>query len=380
MKKIVILGSTGSVGTSALDIISRHRDLFTVVGLSAQKNVGLLAKQIKRFKPRFAAIGDESKYNELKKLLKTPKKILLGPGGIEELASMKEADIVVVAISGISAALPILSAIKAGKQIALSNKEAIVSAGPIIKSMAKTHGVKIIPVDSEHNSIFRCLEGRKKECVAKLYLMGTGGPLRKVSKSMFGKFSQARILAHPVWKMGKKISVDSATMMNKGLELIEAHYLFGTEIKKIEILFHPEAIIHGMVEMKDGSVFAHMFIPDMRFPIMHALCYPDVIQSRLPRIDFPDLGNFSFEKPNMKKFPALRLSYDAVKKGGTYPAALNSANEEAVRLYLGGRIKFMKIIDIIEKVVTRHKTIKNPSIDQILHVAGWAKNETRRLC
>ena len=380
MKKIVILGSTGSVGTNALDIISRHKDKFRVVGLSAHSNTKLLARQINLFKPRLVALGDISQYSELKRQLKKPQKVLKGIEGISELASMEEADIVLVAISGTSSILPLVSAIKAKKKIALANKESIVSAGRIIMNMAASRRVEIIPVDSEHNSIFQCIDGKDKKDIDKIFLMGTGGPLKDVPKNIFDKLKPSRILAHPVWKMGKKISIDSATMMNKGLELIEANHLFRLDTSKIEVLLHPEAIIHSMVEFTDGNIIANLFYPDMRSPIFYALNHPKRVTSHLPKIDFAKIKNITFQKPNRRKFPALELCYKAARKGGTYPACLNGANEEAVKLYLEGKIGFTRIVELVKSVLSRHKNIAEPSLDEILYVDKWAKEEVRVLC
>ena len=381
MKKVVILGSTGSIGKNALDIISRHKDKFKVIGLTAQNNFKLLSKQADLFKVKHLAIKDDSKYKELKRSLKTrPKKLLKGIEGISEIASMKEADIVLIAISGTSAITPLVKAIKAKKRIALANKEAIVSAGKIIMDTARSKKVDIIPVDSEHNSIFQCIKGEDKSEIEKIFLMGTGGPLREVPKNIFDRLKLNNILNHPVWKMGKKISVDSATMMNKGLEIIEASHLFGIDTRKIEVLFHPEAIIHAMVEFKDGNIMANLFSPDMRHPIIYALNFPERVTTKLPRVDFSKVKNISFQKPDKKKFPALEACYDAAKKGGTYPACLNSANEEAVHLYLKGKIKFTGIVKTIKKVLARHKNIKNPTLKDILYVDKWAKEEVKTLC
>jgi len=379
MKKIAILGSTGSVGTSALRVIARHKDAFKVVGLTAGTNTELLAKQTNRFKPRLIAIGDISEYNNLKRAFSSPQKILKGAEGICEIASMKEADIVLVAISGRGALAGLLSAIRAKKTVALANKESVVSAGKIIMNLARSRGVKIIPVDSEHSSIFQCLNGRDTGSISKIFLMGTGGPLKNVSKSIFDKLSPSRILTHPVWKMGKKISVDSATMMNKGLEAIEASRLFDIDISKIEVLFHPEALIHSMVEFADGNIIANLFYPDMRIPIFYALSYPKRIKSFLPGLDFSKIKNISFQKPNHRKFPALDICFNAARRDGTYPACLTSANEEAVKLYLEGRINFTGIVAMVARVLARHKSINSPSLDDIIGAECWAKEEVKRL-
>jgi len=380
MKRIAILGSTGSVGQSALQVISRHKGSFRVVGLTANRNAELLARQANRFKPRLLALGDVSRYNKLKRALKETRKVLKGSEGVSEVASMPDADIVLVAVSGTSGIAPLISAIRAKKKIALANKESLVSAGSIIMNMARSRGVQIIPVDSEHNSIFQCINERDKTAINKIFLMGSGGPLKNVPKGVFDRLKPLQVLAHPVWKMGKKISVDSATMMNKGLEVIEASHLFGISTSKIEVLFHPEAIIHSMVEFTDGNIIANLFYPDMKVPIFYAFNYPKRVKSRLRRIDFSKIRNISFQEPDPRKFPALEICYEAAKKGGTYPACLNGADEEAVRLYLEGKIKFTAIVSIVEKVLSRHRSIKAPSLNEILSVNSQTTEEVRRLC
>jgi len=379
MKKIVILGSTGSVGTSALEVVRRHPNLFKIVGLAACGNARALARQANSFKVRSIALAEATKYKELKRHLKGTRNILKGEEGMVKLASLREADTVLVAISGIAAIHPLLAALRAGKRVALANKEAIVAAGAIIMQTRRSHGGEIIPVDSEHNSIFQCIKEEDKNSIKKIFLMGSGGPLKNVKKSLFDTLKPSRILSHPVWKMGKKISVDSATMMNKALEIIEARHLFGIDVSKIEVLFHPEAVIHSMVEFLDGNISANLFYPDMKMPIFYAFNYPKRRHSRLKGLDFSKIKNISFEKPDVKKFPALSLAYAAARKGGTHPACLSSANEEAVKLYLDGKIRFSGIIDNVRKALSRHRNIKNPSLEEILHVAKWAKEEVRRL-
>lgn len=379
MKKIVILGSTGSVGRNALDVVARHRDMFEVVGLTAYRSAKLLAVQANRFNVPHLALGDISQYGSLKKALGRKANVFKGPEGIAEVASLSQADVVLVAISGNSAIIPLMQAIRKRKRIALANKESIVSAGSIIMDMARSRGVEIIPVDSEHNSIFQCIKEENKTAVKKIFLMGTGGPLKDVPKGMFDRLKPSRVLAHPVWKMGKKISVDSATMMNKGFEVIEASCLFGVAPSVIEILLQPEAIVHSMVEFADGNIMANLFSPDMRLPIFYALSYPERRPSRLPRPDFSKIRKISFQKPSLTKFPAIGLCYEVCKKGGTYPACLTSANEEAVKLYLKGRINFTGIVNIVIKVLSRHKNIAKPSLGEILAVDTWAREEVSRL-
>ncbi|MFH1380677.1 MAG: 1-deoxy-D-xylulose-5-phosphate reductoisomerase [Candidatus Omnitrophota bacterium] len=380
MKKIAIIGSTGSVGQNALCIIEAHKEKFKVVGLTANTNVGLLGKQVNMFKPRIAAIGEKAQYGELKKNIKKKCKILLGRDGISHVAQMKDADMVIIASSGSSGLFPLIAAIKAKKQIALANKESIVSAGDIVMRLAKKMGVKIIPIDSEHNSIFQCIMGEDKKNIKKIFLMGTGGPLLDVPRPLFGKLKPRQVLAHPVWKMGKKITVDSATMMNKGLEIIEASHLFEIDSSKISVLIHREAIIHSMVEFADGNIMANLFVPDMKMPIFYALNYPKRQASRMDGLNFLKIKKFSFEKPDYKKFPSLGICYKAAASGGTYPAALTSANEEAVSLYLAGKIGFTDIIKLVEKVLSRHKSTTTPSLRDIFYTDKWAKEETKILC
>ena len=380
MKKIAILGSTGSVGQNALRVIGAHKEKFKVVGLTANTNAGLLSSQINTFKPLQAAIEDTAQYAKLKGMTKERCKIFLGRAGVSQIASMKEADIVIVAISGSSALIPLIAAIKSKKVIALANKECIVSAGDIIMKMAGSNGAEIIPIDSEHNSIFQCVAGEDRKSIKKIFLMGTGGPLKNVPHKQFRTLKPRQVLAHPVWKMGKKITVDSATMMNKGLEIIEASHLFRIPASKIDVLFHPEAIIHSMVEFNDGNVMANLFYPDMKMPIFYALSYPKRQISRINKLDFSKIKKFSFETPDHNKFPSLRLCYKMAEAGGTYPAVLSSANEEAVLLYLKGKIGFVDIVKLVSKVLSRHKNKNRPSLQDILEVDRWAKEETKILC
>ena len=379
MKKIVILGSTGSVGINALKIIKAYKNDYEVIGLTANKNIDLLAKQVNLFKPRLVAINDASSYKPLKEKLKSNYKILKGIEGVSEVASMREADIVLVAISGTIAILPLIAAIKCGKRIALANKEAIVSAGEIITDLARSKNSEIIPVDSEHSSIFQCIKDEDKEKIKKIFLLGSGGPLKDVSKNLFDKLKPSVVLKHPVWKMGQKISVDSATMMNKGLEVIEASYLFGIDVSKIEVLIHREAYMHSMVEFVDGNFMANLFYPDMRMPIFYAFNYPKRKPFSMKKLDFSKIKSFSFQSPDKHKFPALDLCYKTVKKQGTYPACLNGANEEAVNSYLEGKINFPGIIDTVQKVISKHKSVRHPSVDEILYTDKWAKEEVRRI-
>ncbi|MFA5316284.1 MAG: 1-deoxy-D-xylulose-5-phosphate reductoisomerase [Dehalococcoidales bacterium] len=380
MKKINILGSTGSIGTNALDVIARHPREFSVTGLAAHSNAALLVKQARRFRPKTVAICDESKVNGVRKALSGAGiKVLGGYEGVNELAGYDDADIALVSIVGAAGLIPTLRAIHAVKTVALANKEPLVMAGQIITSMARQRGVRILPVDSEHSAIFQCLNGHNREDIRKIYLTGSGGPLKNVDAKKFHALSPEEVVNHPRWKMGKKISVDSATLMNKGLEIIEAKWLFGVGVDKIDVLIHPEAIIHSMVEFVDGSIMAQLSQTDMRLPITYAFSYPGRVKSVLPALDFIKLGKFTFSPPDFRKFPCLRMAYDAAKKGGSDPVVLNAANEEAVMAFLGKKIRFTKIPAIIEKVLSSHKTAKEPSLNEILEIDAWARQQARRL-
>ena len=378
MKRIAILGSTGSIGTNTLDVISKFDDELQVVGLSAGSNVALLAKQASEFRPRMVCIGNGLLAKELKGLLPSGTRIVAGPDGLEEMVTRSDVDLVVLAISGTAAIIPLVEAVRHKKRIALANKEALVSAGPLVMSLAKKNGVDIIPVDSEHSAIFQCIGQRRKD-LSKIYLTGSGGSLLKVSADKFDSLPKRAILKHPKWKMGEKITIDSATMMNKGLEIIEAQYLFDIDESRIEVLIHPEAVIHSMVEFVDGAVLAQLAIPDMRIPIQYALTYPDRRGGALKSLDFSKANKLSFLKPDVKKFPCLELARTAARSRGTYPAVLCSADEEAVQSYLDGRIRFSDIPKVIEKVLSRHKKSNkaNPALGDVLDAVEWAKEEAR---
>lgn len=379
MKKIVILGSTGSIGTNALDVVRRNPDRFKVVGIAANENYALLSKQAHIFNVKEIAIYNKNCFKDLKRRVPDKVKIHAGLEGISKVAGMKEADIVLVAIGGTLSIIPLIAAIEAGKDIALASKEAMVSAGELVMRLAKRKNIQILPVDSEHSAVFQCLRGEKERDLKKIYLTGTGGPLRNVRRELFDRLPVSRITKHPKWKMGKKITVDSATLMNKGLEIIEAKWLFSVDPARIEVLLHPEAIIHSMVEFVDGTVMANMFHPDMRFPILYAFSYPERVPNRFPKLDFLRLKNLTFEKPDFRSFPALKLAYET-SRSQSKSAVLNSANEEAVMAFLDGKIRFTKIIDIVEKILRLHKPIENPTLKDILHLDKWAKEEVKRFC
>lgn len=379
-KKITILGSTGSIGTSALDVIEKHSEEFSVAALASRSNVNLLARQARRFRPGFVAICDKEKYRALKSALSGLKiKVECGSDAVEEAAKYDKADMVLAAISGSAGLIPTLAAVESKKTVAIANKEPLVMAGGIITERARKNQTRLIPVDSEHSAIFQSLRGNSISELRRIYLTGSGGPLRKVASGKFGGLSPRQVINHPRWKMGKKISVDSATLMNKGLEVIEAMWLFDVGVEKIEVLIHPEAAIHSMVEFIDGSIIAQLSITDMRLPILYAFSYPRRVESSFPSVDFVKLGRFTFDEPNMKKFPCLSMAYAAAKKAGSHPVVLNAANEEAVLAFLAGNIKFTRIPEIIEKVLSLHDGRVNPSLEEILKIDAWARQEARRL-
>ncbi|MFA6141827.1 MAG: 1-deoxy-D-xylulose-5-phosphate reductoisomerase [Candidatus Omnitrophota bacterium] len=381
IKRIAILGSTGSIGVNTLDILARMKDEFRVVALSADKNVALLSKQAARFKPQVLCVGEESFSAGMKRSMPSKAKIVFGADGLKEIVSRRDIDLVVFAIGGSACLVPLIEAIKNKKQIALANKESLVSAGPVISGLAKQNGVRIIPIDSEHSAIFQCLDGRSDE-PSKIYLTSSGGPLLNVARSRFDTLTRGFILNHPKWRMGSKISVDSATMMNKGLEIIEAQVLFGIPESSVEVLVHPEAIVHSMVEFKDGAILAQLGIPDMRIPIQYALTYPKRQSNALARVDFSGLGTLSFKKPDCNKFPSLNLARKAARSGGTAPAVLCAADEEAVTYFLNGRIKLTDIPKVVEKVLSRHANMEDKllSLDGVIAAQLWAREEARLIC
>jgi 1-deoxy-D-xylulose-5-phosphate reductoisomerase len=376
MKNIIILGSTGSVGKSVLDVVRCYPEKFNVKGISSNENVSLLMEQAEEFKPEVVSINTEKAYSELKAKGLKSVEILKGDEGLERLAEKEPSDIIFMAISGVTALKPLIGALKAGKTVALASKEPIVSAGVILKEFSS----QIIPVDSEHSAIMQCLAGRSTEDVRTLYITGSGGSLRDKNKEEFEFLSVDQVLDHPKWNMGRKITVDSATLMNKGLEVIEARWLFDTAPEKIKVVIHPEAIIHSMVEFVDGTISAGMFYPDMKFPILKALAYPDILESDFKRIDFSAVSSLTFTEPDTGKFPALGLAFESLRAGGTMPAVLNGSNEAAVKLFLTGKIKFTDITKAVEEVMKKHKNINEPSLEDIVDSEKWAIEEVLRNC
>lgn len=375
MKAISILGSTGSIGTQTLDVV-RNLGNIEVKALSTNKNIDLLEKQIEEFHPKKVAVMDDEKAYELKKRIGSKIEVLKGLEGLCEIAEMDETDTVVTSVVGVIGLIPTFKAIQKKKNIALANKETLVTAGKIIMEEAKKNNVSIYPVDSEHSAIFQCLQGNAHNKISRIILTASGGPFRGKSLKELEMVTVEETLKHPNWEMGAKITIDSATMMNKGLEVIEAKWLFDVELNQIEVLVHPQSIIHSMVEFEDGSIMAQMGEPDMRLPIQYALTYPKRITNNWPRINFRQRNMLSFEEVDLSVFKCLQLAYDALKIGGTMPAVLNAANEVAVDKFLKKEINFLDIAKIIEATMEKHELIKNPSLSDILDVDQWA----RKIC
>ena len=370
MKKVAILGSTGSIGTQTLDVIRKNNDL-ELVAISAGSNINLLEQQIREFHPVVAAVWSEENANLLKTAIAdvVPAcKIVSGMDGLLEVATVSESDILITAIVGMIGIKPTIAAIHAGKDIGLANKETLVTAGHIIMPLAKEKNVSILPVDSEHSAIFQCLNGERQNHLKKILLTASGGPFRGMSKEDLECVTLEMALKHPNWSMGKKITIDSATMVNKGLEVIEAKWLFQVEPEQIEVVVQPQSIIHSMVEFDDGAVIAQLGTPDMRLPIQYALYYPKRVYLDGARLDFSKLSEITFQKPDMDTFLGLRYAYDAIAKGGSMPTVLNAANELAVAKFLNKKIKFLEIYEIIDFCMKQHQTIPNPSVEEILEV------------
>lgn len=381
LKKIALLGSTGSIGTQTLDVVS-HDPQIQVVGLTAHRNIDLLEEQIKKYHPKVVCVMDETKAKELQDRLKSQNiqiEVTCGIEGLITVATLDEAEVIVTAVVGMIGLLPTLEAIKKGKIIALANKETLVTAGDLVMDAAKKYNVPILPVDSEHSAIFQCLRGNAHESISRLILTASGGPFRTYTKDMLQDVTVEAALKHPNWSMGSKITIDSASLMNKGLEIIEAKHLFNVDLKQIDVVVHKESIIHSMVEYVDGSTIAQLGMPDMRHPIAYALYYPDRVHTPyIPKLDFSKIANLSFETPKKDLFPCLQLAYDALEVGGSMPAVLNAANEIAVEAFLQKQIGFMQIPQIIHEVMTRHICINRPSLEEILEVDQWARAYTRQ--
>jgi 1-deoxy-D-xylulose-5-phosphate reductoisomerase len=376
LKTLSILGSTGSIGKSTLEVISGHRDRFKVAALAVRNNVGLLEEQIREFHPDVVAVYDEAAAENLKKK-NLPVEILTGEPGMIEAATLSGVDTVVSAIVGSPGLVPTYEAIKAGKNIALATKEALVMAGNIIMSEAAERGVSILPVDSEHSAVFQCLDGCDMNEVEKIVLTASGGPFIRKSVEELVNVTPAQALNHPNWDMGKKISIDSATLMNKGLEVIEAYWLFNVPVEKIGVILHSQSIIHSMVNFIDGSVISQMSVPDMKGPISYALSYPERIGNILPSLNLAEVGELTFEEPDLHKYPSLALTYDALNAGGTMPCVLNAANEIAVEAFLSERIAFMDISRVVARTMEEHKVLKGETIEEVVGVSEWAKQKAQ---
>lgn len=383
VKKISILGSTGSIGTQTLDIVSQYPEQFQVIGLATGNNVDLLAKQIRTFRPQIVAICNESHLPTLKSLIAdldyTPI-LLTGDEGMIEVARYGDAQSVVTGIVGCAGLLPTIAAIEAGKDIALANKETLIAGGPVVLPLVEKHQVKLLPADSEHSAIFQCLQGVPKGGLKRIILTASGGSFRDLPIEKLASVTVSDALKHPNWSMGRKITIDSATLMNKGLEVIEAHYLFGMDYDAIDIVIHPQSIIHSLIELQDTSVLAQLGWPDMRLPLLYALSWPERIYTDWERLDLVKAGNLTFKEPDHQKYPCMQLAYAAGREGGAMPAVLNAANEQAVALFLEEQISFLDIPKLIEKVCDRFisQNTTTPTLEDILNADGWARKEVLR--
>ncbi len=371
MKRIVILGSTGSIGCSTLDVVAKHPDRLQLVGIAAHSNVKQLAAQVHSFKPQVVALANTSKVNELKSAVSIP--VLQGDEGMIEMVTRPDVDVVMIATSGSSALIPLVHAIKAGKQVALASKELLVMAGALIMRLVHEKGTHFMPVDSEHAALAQCLQGVSAEQVKCLTVTGSGGPLWKLSKEEMAHVTQEQVLNHPKWSMGPKITVDSATLMNKGLEFIEAHWLFGMPLENIRVVIHPQAAVHALVEMVDGSLMAQMSACDMRLPIQYALSYPERWNGIDLQFDVTQLSGMHFYEPDIERFPCLPLAMEAARQGESACIALNGANDVAVEAYLKKRIHFLDIPKVIENTLSQSTPVVEPTLEDVLQIDQWAR-------
>jgi len=379
-KQIAILGSTGSIGKNALRVIDSLGPKYEVVALSAHSSVELLAEQARRYKPEFVAITNPDYAEQLRELLDNLDiEILVGPEGLIKIAEFQQVDIVLTAIVGAAGLHAVLAAANKGKRLAIANKEPLVIAGELLRKATKDNGSVILPVDSEHSAIFQAMQSGSKEQVNKIVLTASGGPFRQMDPDDLRNVTLEQALAHPVWDMGPKITIDSATMMNKAFEIIEACWLFDIPVEKIEVLIHPESIIHSIVEFVDGSMIAQLGEPDMCLPIQYALTYPERVAGIAKALRLEDIGTLTFEKPNLQTFRALSLGYEVARTGGTAPVVFNAANEAAVEEFLAGRIKFVNIVEIIENCLNRHNVKPTASLEDVLEVDAWARREVTEL-
>ena len=377
-KRVVVLGATGSIGDSALKVARDIPEWMEIVGLAANSNAEKLAAAANEVRPASVCLVDKTKIDILRKALDYEPRILVGEEGLREIACLTNADMVLVAIVGTAGLRPALAAIEAGKDLAVASKEILVMAGEIVMRQARENGVHVLPVDSEHNAIFQCLDGRASE-VRRVILTASGGPFRETPASEFVGLTPEEALKHPTWNMGPKITIDSATLFNKGLEMIEAHWLFDLEMKRVEVVIHPQSIVHSMVEFADGSALAQLSYSDMCFPIQYAVTWPDRVPNTLPPLDFSKLSKLEFFPPRYDDFPALNLARRAGETGGTLPAVMNAANEVAVAAFLDRHLRFPQIWQVVEQVMNRHTPVAHPDLDAILHADQWARAEAAKM-
>src|SRR5437016_6492849 len=375
MKNVVLLGSTGSIGTSTIKVAEDLPDRIRLVGLAAGGNAELLAKQTLKHRPQAVSLLDPAKARELEEMLGATARVYAGSDGLIKLATLPSADIVLIAIVGTAGLQPALAAIRAGKDIAVASKEILVMAGETVLSEARKHGVRVLAVDSEHSAIFQCLDGKPASSVRKLWLTASGGPFRQTPREDFPGITVERALKHPAGVMGRKITIDSATLFNKGLEMIEARWLFEIEMGRVQVIIHPQSVVHSMVEFVDGSMIAQLSTPDMCLPIQYALTYPERVRSDRVQTSLAQLGSLTFEEPDLGRFPALKLARRAGEVGGTMPAVLNAANEVAVEAFCNCRISFEQLSQTVASVMEQHQWLAHPSLDEILWADAWARVE-----
>jgi 1-deoxy-D-xylulose-5-phosphate reductoisomerase len=374
MKNVVLLGSTGSIGTSTVKVVEDLPDRLKLIGLAAGSNAELLIEQAQKHKPEAVCIQRNEKAAAVREQVPTGTKVQTGDEGLIELATLPSADIVLIAIVGTAGLKPALAAIRAGKDIAVASKEILVMAGEIVMTEARKHGVRVLAVDSEHSAIFQCLDNKPCASVRKLWLTASGGPFRQTPKSEFADITVARALKHPSWVMGRKITIDSATLFNKGLEMIEARWLFDIQMARVGVVVHPQSVVHSMVEFVDGSIIAQLSTPDMCLPIQYALTYPERVESARVQTDFPKIGSLTFEEPDLDRFPSLNLARIAGDRGGTLPAVLNAANEVAVEAFCNQQISFTRITETVAKTMQQHTLVSHPTLEQILEADAWARS------
>ena len=377
MKRVVLLGSTGSIGTSTCKVVEDLPDDIELVGLAAGRNISLLREQVEKFKPRCICVTEQAAAKELSNEYDGMPEVFWGSDGLIEAATIEEADIILIAIVGTAGLEPALAAIRSGKDIAVASKEILVMAGEIVMSEARKYGVRVLAVDSEHSAIFQCLDGCPHESVRQIWLTASGGPFRETPIEEFRQITLDQALKHPSWKMGPKITIDSATLFNKGLEMIEAKWLFDIEMFRVKVIVHPQSVIHSMVEFVDGSIISQLSTPDMCLPIQYALTYPKRMTSERVQTNLAEIGSLEFEEPDAERFPSLNLARKAGDVGGTLPAVLNAANEEAVEAFCNNQISFTDIFRIVASVMDEHNVEENPSLDAIISADSWSRKQVR---